>query len=109
MTVKSQLATTSGAVAGLMLGSSTALCLWCIALYALERDPYLGYTSDPEVTRVVTFIMLPIGAACLAAAVAIVVFLCRTAAVRWVAVSVGLPVVAAVAWLPASALMTSLT
>lgn len=109
MTLKAQLATASGAVAGLMAGLTTAMCVWSIALYALERDPYLGYTSDPEVTRAIAFVVLPLGAACVAGFVAVVVFLCRTAAARWLAVTLGLPVVIAVAWLPASALTTSLS
>ncbi len=104
---KAGLTTAGGAVAGSIAALTTAMCVWCIALYALERDPYLGYTSDPEVTRAIAFVVLPLGAACAAGVVAMVVFLCRTATVRWLAVALGLPVIVAVAWLPASALTTS--
>ena len=78
---------------------------WCglSSLYLTGRDPSLGYMSDPEFGRILAFVVLP-GIGWLATALMWVsASSTRSPAVTWILWSICLPTIAALFWLPISA------
>lgn len=45
--------------ADVLLVLALVVAVTSVALLALDRDPYLGYSSDPEITRAVAWVVLP--------------------------------------------------
>jgi len=45
--------------ADVLLGLALVVALTSVGLLALDRDPYLGYSFDPQITRAVAWVVLP--------------------------------------------------
>lgn len=76
-----------------------------VSAYLLDRDPDLGYLSDPEVGRWFAYVLLP-GVAWLVALTAwSSARLARSAPVAWVTVLASMSLTAAASWLPVGALI----
>jgi hypothetical protein len=78
---------------------------WCgsLSLYLTARDPFLGYMSDPEFGRQVAFVVLPGLGWLITALMWVGTRLARSSAVTWILWSICLPIIAAMFWLPLSA------
>ena len=69
--------------ADVLLVLAVVVAVTCAGLLALDRDPYLGYTSDPEITRALWWVVLPGVALVLALGTWSVVRLVRSSLVAW--------------------------
>ena len=78
---------------------------WCglVSLYLTGRDPSLGYMSDPEFGRLLAFVVLPGLGWLITGLMWVGTWLARSPAVTWILWSICLPPIAAMFWLPLSA------
>jgi len=74
-----------------------------VALYTLDRDPDLGYMSDPLVGRVLVFVVVPGIAWLITALVVAVVSLMRQTIGSWLLLALSLVAVVAGFWIPMGA------
>jgi hypothetical protein len=86
-----------------LLGLASVSWLTFALLYVNDRDPYLGYTSDPEFVRAFVWVILPGAAWVLAASVAGIVWLTSSRVLATLTIVLGVPVMVTASWWPLGA------